>query len=227
VRRTPDRLLRWRNASPASLEPDGSGAADVLAYDDLAKGPLLGEVSAWYDKHLGWRLRVAALGDQFRLLVEPVQDSPVQVDLTDVGEGLVQVLPVLVAGARMRFASSKAPGILALEEPESHLHPRLHAALAERFCELAALPDPPQVLLETHSENILLRVQRAVAEGKLDPQRVLVYWVRQASDGRSRAEMVEFDCLGQPQGNWPPGVFTEDLEQARRLVKARQDQLKG
>jgi hypothetical protein len=221
VRGTPDRLLPWRNPPPTVLDPDGSGAPDVLACDDLAKGPLLGEVSSWYAKHLGWRLRVAAIESQYRLVLEPVQHSPVQVSIADVGEGLVQVLPVLVSGARLRLTGGDTPRILAVEEPESHLHPRLHAALAEWFCELAASPDPPQILLETHSENTLLRVQRAVAEGSLDPARVMVYWVRQTSDGRSRAEPVEFDSWGRPRGNWPPGVFAEDLDQARLLAKAR------
>jgi predicted ATPase len=43
-----------------------------------------------------------------------------------------------------------------VEEPESHLHPGLHAALAERFCELAERGTDARLLVETHSENILL-----------------------------------------------------------------------
>jgi len=225
VRRTPDRHLRWRNAAPSMLEPDGLGASDMLAYDDLAKGPLLGSVSAWYEKHLGWRLKVSHPADQYRLLMGPSSNSLVEVDVADVGEGLTQVLPVLVAAARLRDSSGNAPRILAVEEPESHLHPRLHAALTGSFCELAALPDPPQIILETHSENILLRVQLAVAEGQLSPEKVIVYWVRQSSDGRSRIDPVEFDSLGQPKGNnWPPGVFSEDLDQARKLLEAQRCQ---
>jgi predicted ATPase len=220
VRRTPDRHLRWRTA-PSMLEPDGTGASDILAYDDLAKGPLLNEVSAWYEKHLGWRLKVSQVTDQFRLMMEPAHDSPVEVYFPDVGEGLVQVLPVLVAAARVRDSFGTAPRILAVEEPESHLHPRLHAALTEEFCDLAALPDPPQIIVETHSENILLRVQRAVAEGQLPRENVIVYWVRQSPDGRSRIDPVEFDPMGYPMGNWPPGVFAEDLDQARKLLEAQ------
>lgn len=219
VRYTPDRYLPWRSVAPSILESDGSGAADILSFDELARGPLLREVSAWYEKHLGWRLKVSQLVEQYRLLMEPVQNSPVEVFFSDVGEGLVQVFPVLVAAARLRDSSGAAPRLLAVEEPESHLHPRLHAALTEKFCELAALPDPPQIMVETHSENILLRVQLAVAEGQLPPENVIVYWVRQSPDGRSRIDPVEFDPLGQPKGNWPPGVFAEDLEQARKLLE--------
>jgi len=218
VRSTPTRFLPWKSTVPTMLKSDGTGASDILAYDDLAKGPILKEVSEWYEKHLGWQLTVSPLADQYRLMMKPAANSPVEVYLSDVGEGLVQVLPVLVACARLRGSSANAPQILAVEEPESHLHPRLHAALTEKFCELASLKKAPQIILETHSENILLRVQLAVVEGELPPDNVIVYWVRQTPDGRSSVDQVEFDSLGRPKGNWPPGVFAEDIEQARELL---------
>jgi predicted ATPase len=156
-------------------------------------------------------------------MVEPVAKPLVQVPLQDTGEGLIQVLPVLVAAARLRSTGHRLPRILAVEEPESHLHPRLHAALTEHFCRWASLPDPPQIVIETHSENILLRVQIAIAEGTLSRDLVAVYWIRQDPEGRSRAELVKFDLQGRPLENWPPGVFHENLDQARKLLAARRD----
>jgi len=102
--------------------------------------------------------------DSFRIVLEPLLDSPYQINIVDVGEGVAQVLPVLVACA---MASEGKIDILAVEEPESHLHPRLQMALAAHFCELARQSKPPKVLLETHSEQVLLRVQLEIAEGKL------------------------------------------------------------
>jgi hypothetical protein len=224
VRDLPRRSFPWRGPAPDTIDPHGDGAADVLAYDQLEGGRVVEEVSKWYERHLGWSLKVVPVEDQFKLVLEPLLNSPVRVNLADAGEGLIQVLPVLVAAARTRRAGSSS-GVLAVEEPESHLHPRLHAALAERFCELAALTAPPQIILETHSENMLLRVQLAVADDQLDPDRVVVYWVRQYEDGRSSAEPIYFDQLGRPQGNWPPGVFQEDLDQARKLVEKQRERL--
>lgn len=158
--------------------------------------------------------------DQFKLVLEPL-NSPFQVNILDAGEGLAQVLPILVAAAKAGRSDDEKTRILAAEEPESHLHPRLHGALAERFCELASQNMPPQLLLETHSENLLLRVQIQIVRGDIDPGRVLVYWVRQLDDGRSIAEPVTFDSVGRPQGNWPAGVFSEDVNQARTLIEER------
>jgi len=223
VRDLPRRSFSWRGSSPALLSANGEGAADVLAYDSLEEGQLIEQVSSWYQKHLGLRLRVVSSEDQFRLILEPLLNSPIQVNLVDAGEGLLQVLPVLVASARSSQTGSNS--VMLVEEPESHLHPRLHAALAETFCELAASEDPPNIVLETHSENLLLRVQLAVASGQLTPDRVVVYWIRQLEDGRSQAERIDFDQFGRPSGNWPPGVFQEDLAQARQLISKQRERL--
>ncbi|MCY2991507.1 MAG: hypothetical protein NTY19_27075 [Planctomycetota bacterium] len=52
-----------------------------------------------------------------------------------------------------------------------------------------------------------------------------MYWFRPLGDGSTRAERVEFDTLGQPTGNWPPGVFADDIRQARELIILQQRQL--
>jgi predicted ATPase len=80
-------------------------------------------------------------------------DSSFRINIVDAGEGLTQVLPVLVA---CTMANENETDILAIEEPASHLHPRYHAALAAHFCELVRQNNSPRFLLETHSENFLL-----------------------------------------------------------------------
>jgi hypothetical protein len=76
--------------------------------------------------------------------------------------------------------------------------------------------------METHSENFLLRVQLAIVRGELAPEHVLVYWVRELEDGSGEAVRITFDELGRPEGDtWPPGVFSEDVEQARQIVLER------
>jgi predicted ATPase len=192
-----------------------------LAYDQIFENLLiLPKVSAWYEKNVQQKIVIEKMPDHFQIKLQALTNSPFKVNIVDVGEGLIQLLPVLVAATMVRSG-----GILAIEEPESHLHPRYHAALAEYFFELARQDNPPQVLLETHSENFLLRTQLEIARGKLDPKSVMVYWVHQFDDGRSVAEPVTFDWQGRPQGEWPINVFYTDIELSKQLVQERRKHL--
>jgi predicted ATPase len=223
LRKPPLRNNPFKGAAPEYLAPDGYGAADILAYDSIFEELLiLPKVSSWYENNLQQKLVVEEMAEHFQIKLQRMTNSPCKVNIVDVGEGLIQVLPVLVACA---MASEGDTNMLAIEEPESHLHPRLHAALAEHFFELARQDEPPKVLLETHSENFLLRTQLEIARGELDPELVMVYWVRQLDDGRSIAEPVVFDSKGRPQGEWPRDVFYTDIELSRQLVQERRKHL--
>ena len=135
---------------------------------------------------------------------------------------MVQVLPVLVLGVQALQGELGTDAVLTIEHPELHLHPAAERELAGFFCELARHEGAPRTLMETHSENFLLRVQLAIARGELAPERVLVYWVQELEDGSGQADPITFDALGRPVGDrWPPGVFSEDVEQARQLVLER------
>jgi predicted ATPase len=108
-----------------------------------------------------------------------------------------------------------------VEHPELHLHPVAHAPLAEFFCGLAVLDRATTAVIETHSENFLLRVQIAIAKGELPADEVIVHWIRALDDG-SVVDTITFDDAARPLGaGWPPGVFSEDLVQARELLAIR------
>jgi predicted ATPase len=106
-----------------------------------------------------------------------------------------------------------------IEQPELHLHPAAHADLAELFL-TAVRTTSTRFLIETHSETLLLRLRRHVAKG-LDPSTVAVYFVDRV-DGESFARRIHID----PDGNldyWPVGVFAEDYEETRALVRAQRE----
>jgi len=130
----------------------------------------------------------------------------------DVGIGVSQVLPVLVAA----YASSGK--ILAMEQPEIHLHPALQAELGDVFIESALGPQRNVFILETHSEHLILRVLRRIretAEGELPegsvrvrPTDVTVLYVTPTREGATVAEIpVRPD--GEFQSHWPQGFFEE------------------
>lgn len=219
-RRLPERVTLYPTAPRWRMKPDGSDAASVLA----GHPDLLSEVSSWYEQNLGRGLRIQDVPPaSFRLMVRNIDKAALDTDLGDNGEGTIQVLSVLTALALSRRSADGGPKILAIEEPESHLHPKLQRALAARLCEVVASGGGSRIVLETHSEHLLLGIQLQILEGRLRPEDALVYWVRQLDGGQSLAERVTFDGDARLQGAWPPEVFSDDTELARQIVAARRE----
>ncbi|HEX8700663.1 MAG TPA: hypothetical protein VF815_17565 [Myxococcaceae bacterium] len=216
IRAAQPRIQKFPRMEPEWIEHDGEGAADVLAWDKKYGGELFSTVSKWYGEHAQAPLDVALRGDDYALVT-----GMHQVSLSDTGEGLTQVLPALVGGALARKrALAGDDSYLVVEQPELHLHPRLHAPLARFFCDIAKEASSPRMIVETHSENFLFGVQIAVAKGDLAPEDVLIHWVRQDEAGRATVTPMPFDLEGRPEG-WPRGVFTEEADLARELLEAR------
>jgi len=91
------------------------------------------------------------------------------VSIADVGFGVSQVLPVLLA-----LLAAEKNQLVYIEQPEVHLHPNAQVALANVICE--AVERGAQVVMETHSELMLLSIQTAVARRRLDPDSVVLHW---------------------------------------------------
>jgi hypothetical protein len=198
------------------LDADGANAAEAVLTDQ----PVFDDVAAWYARpEIGRHLEQAdaAVGRPIhRLLLNPSNGPLHDIDLLDTGEGMIQVLPVLVAAALARTRGDA--GILAIEEPESHLHANAQQALADHFCEIAAGASAPTIIVETHSRVLMLGVQLALAERRLPPERVRAYWIDQEPTGESIATPVDFDRHGRPLKGWPQAAFDEDQALARRLL---------
>jgi hypothetical protein len=223
LRRYPPRYARYLGGAPPRMASDGAGAAEILAYDKLDGGKLLAEVSRWYEDCFKRRVDIDQSSDKrFSVTLEPI-DAPMKqrVNLADTGEGMAQVLPILVAAAMARRRGPWDPWTLAFEQPELHLHAAVHEPLAEYLCRIAAEDKPPRMLIETHSENFLLGVQIQIAKRILPRDRVLVYFVKQLDDGTSYAHRIEFDEDGSLRG-FPETVFNEDIALASKLLEVRE-----
>ena len=117
-----------------------------------------------------------AIGDMHYMLLRD-RRTGVHVSPTDVGFGIGQVLPVVVQAVSHR-------GLLCVEQPELHLHPAMQSELAELFVEqIQRRPGGNQYILETHSEHLVLRVQRLIRRRALDPEDVLLLHVGQEDTG--------------------------------------------
>lgn len=117
------------------------------------------------------------------------------VSIADVGFGVSQTLPVLVA-----LLAAKPGQVVYIEQPEIHLHPRAQRALADVLA--AAAKRGVVVIVETHSALLMQGVQTLVARDYLDPSLVALHWVERDADGATVVRAGSLDDTGA-FGDWP------------------------
>jgi hypothetical protein len=137
--------------------------------------------------------------------------------LPDVGFGVSQVLPVLVA---LRAADEGR--LVYLEEPEIHLHPRAQTKLADILA--GAAKRGVRVVAETHSSLILRAVQTLVAKGDLDPNLVRLHWFTRDNNGLTQVSSAKLDANGA-FGEWPEDFGDVALESEQQYLDAVEDRL--
>ena len=126
--------------------------------------------------------------------------------------GVSQILPVLV----LCFYVPEGSTVI-LEQPEIHLHPSVQAGLADVFID-AWERRKVQILLESHSEHLLRRLQRRIAEGALGQENVGLYFCS-AEDGVSSLDALEVDPFGNIT-NWPQDFFGDQFGEIAAMSEA-------
>jgi hypothetical protein len=145
-----------------------------------------------------------------------------EVDFADVGFGIGQVLPLLIEVAKDRS------GIVCIEQPEVHIHPKMQADLGDVFIDrLRTASRRTLLILETHSEHIILRLLRRVRETTewlsatteigLQPTHIrsdelAVHWIEMIN-GEARITILEVTPEGDFEQNWPEGFFEERIQE--------------
>ncbi len=151
-----------------------------------------------------------------RRLVIVSADGDVDLWLYDVGVGIAQLVPAIVA------ALAKSAPFSGIEQPELHLHPSAQVVVGDLL--IAGAAGCGRVLLvETHSEHIVLRIQRRIREitrgaatpqGPVDDKHVAVYHVGRSKDG-TKITPLRLDSDGDFVDDWPGGFFPERLSELR------------
>ncbi len=141
------------------------------------------------------------------------------VSIADVGLGVSQALPVVVA-----LHTANLEQLVYIEQPEIHLHPRAQFTMAEVLADAAK--EGKRLVVETHSNLLLRGVQTAVAEGKLPPELVKLHWFTQQKDGSTRIDSADLDETGA-FGNWPEDFHTVTLQSESRYIDAAEARLMG
>lgn len=132
--------------------------------------------------------------------------------ITDVGFGVSQILPVLVLCYYAPEGST-----LIFEQPEIHLHPMVQAGLADLFIDVIQTRNL-QIILESHSEHLLTRLQRRIAEEVISVDDVALYFA-QINGGESKLHPLQLNLYGDIT-NWPENFFGNELGDRLAMAEA-------
>jgi hypothetical protein len=204
--------FRTGRENPLALGVAGDRTPQLLASEDALRAG----VFDWLEKTFN---ASPDLQQQGELTYLNVRDRGRTVSLAQAGQGLAQVLPVATL---VRSASGLAAGVDVIEHPTEELHPAAHGAVADLLLAAATRPERP-IVTETHSEIVLLRARRWIAEGRLSPGALRVYWVSSDETRGSSLQEIQITNKGDVE-SWPEGVFYEDYDEVlaiRRAARAR------
>ncbi len=225
LREPPSREYRFRNSAPSDVGVRGEYAIAALVasrnqprlveeYNPF-KNPLEAIIAKQLVRlgllHSFELVKIEGVTNLYQVRVQREEGSP-QVLITDVGFGVSQILPVLV----LCYYAPRGSTII-IEQPELHMHPRVQTELADIFIEVAQQRDV-QIILESHSEHLLQRLQRRIAEEKLAREDVALYFCSQ-SRGESVAEELKLDPYGNIR-NWPPDFFGNEFAEMAAMTEA-------
>jgi predicted ATPase len=239
LRDHPKRIYSWSGETPESVGKKGEFAiASILAASaqnrKINRGPKkqqfrFDEFIAQWLKDLGiigsFSVKPVAEGRKEYEIVVKTQASASEVKITDVGFGVSQVLPALVQAFYCPPNST-----VWMEQPEIHLHPQVQAELADVFISANQARENGkerhvQLIVESHSEHFLNRLQRRVAEGAVKTEDVAVYFCRRAGTA-TELEPLRLNEFGDIE-NWPENFFGDEMADiAGRTLAAMQHKRK-
>ena len=192
----------------------GENAYALLGVSKNLKTDLHTKVGDWFEQYFnGWRLEIDNTNRPFIELNLVRNDT--DVNIVDVGQGMGQALPLIV-----RANIGRENSLIILEQPELHLHPAAHGDLAELFAK-SAKEFNQNFIIETHSENIILRIRKLIIENdfNLTFDDVIIYFVDESGDSGQELMEITIDEEGV-LSNWPEGVFNENLDEVLEMRKA-------
>ena len=219
-RAPPERSYNFSGENPSHIGNQGEKAFQILAADELKtkdkRSNVKDKVTKWLKSaHIAKEIYVNQYSERdFQIGMRNYFTDEME-NIADVGYGCSQVVPILVAGYALPEDS-----ILLIEQPELHLHPNAEAELGTFFKDIVK-EKHIQLLIESHSVHLMLRLQRHVASGKLKVDDINVFFVYPERIGKKR-KLVRKIPLGKDgyfTEKWPYGFFPERLEESRELAK--------
>ena len=228
LRSRPLRVYQGENDPNWRIRSDGTNWFRPLVHQASYAKRVINE---WFKEFkLGYKISIDEIGSEVSGAIYTaslVDQGDVKVTLADAGFGLSQLLPIMVSV----FADPCSA--VCVEQPELHLHPRLQAQLADYLACTAGVMKPQDIaqkseelragslssddraaqwIVETHSELLIMRLQRRIRERKLSHQDISVLYVDRDENG-SYVQQLRLDEDGEFIDDWPDGFFDDGFQE--------------
>ena len=227
----PKRHYHWAGSHPEAIGRWGDKTIDALLSARVDKRTIQREekeisiedrISEWLrEMDLAHSFILERTGSpsekNYDVRIQKREHGP-KVTLADMGYGLSQFLPVLV----LCYYAPKGSTLI-LEQPGIHLHPKVQSQLADLFIEVVT-ERKLQILVESHSEHFLNRLQRRIAEEDITPDKTALYFCRN-DEGVSKIERLKMDEFGNI-ANWPENFFGDEMGDLFAMTKAQREREK-
>jgi len=213
LRATAERYYRQQDLAVEDIDSRGANTAmflSSLSADEMA------DLQQWMMDQLGFQVVIES--DTGHAQIKIVDEKHVARNIADLGFGYSQVLPIAIQiwrSSRSQAWHAPSETVLAMEQPELHLHPDYQARLADVIASSSRVggdsADRFRVFVETHSDHFINRLGALVDEGRLEPSEVQILVVKEDESGASVISAVGFDDNGLLGNNWPVGFFTPEV----------------
>lgn len=228
-RKDPERIYRDSENSFNDVGKNGEHTSVLLRQAEQKKNPLLPKVSDWFKSSMGYSIDIDEIENSnlYKVVVSSI-DGKNKDNLIDVGYGIAQVLPIVTQAfldynvneelRRTVYKFSKK-SLLIIEQPELHLHPAAQASLANLFAEKVVSEPSSKIIIETHSEHLIRRLQVLIADPDVEigPNDIAIYYVDKGLEG-SYVKKMDINEKGQFISEWPSGFFDKSYELSKELL---------
>lgn len=210
LRATAERYYRLQDLAVDEIDSRGENTAMFLNSLPLFEARTLGQ---WMENTLGFSAHVKSGSGHVQVFIKGHDGH--DKNIADLGFGYSQLLPIIlqiwIASNPFKIAE-RVPPIIAIEQPELHLHPQFQAQIADVLASVSSKdPNGPKIFLETHSEHLINRLGELISDGRLDRRDVQILVVDQSENGTSSVVPVHFDENGYLDNSWPSGFFVPDF----------------
>lgn len=207
LRHTIKRNIQVGGNDDKTLLADGQNVCEILLGSFNSDKKLFRSVANWLEQNLDCSgLSFERNSESSGSYSLSVRHGNAVVNLADVGQGIGQVLPLIVSSYMNNHAD-----VTIVEQPVLHLHPAAHQSVAVRIA-TSAMEMDRTFLIETHSYNFILAIRDMIAasDNNLTPNDVIIYSVEQEDDASWLKPILinKFGALS----DWPEGVFAESYE---------------